>query len=108
MGRIPRNRLGAGVFHVMNRSMNRQWILDNDGDKQFFVDLLVRFRSGYALDVYHWAVMANHFHLAIETLTVADLSSYIGKVTRRFTTCHHARYGGSGPLWVRRFKSVLV
>ena len=60
MGRIPRNRLGAGVFHVMNRSMNRQWILDNDGDKQFFVDLLVRFRSGYALDVYHWAVMANH------------------------------------------------
>jgi len=96
------------VFHVINRAINRQWILSDDADKQFFLDLLVRFKAGYALEVYHWAVMANHFHLAIETLTLADLSSYIGKVQRRFTTYHHARYGGCGPLWVRRFKSVLV
>ena len=84
------------------------WILGDDADKQFFLDLLVRFKAGYALNVYHWAVMANHFHMAVETLTLTDLSRYIGKVTRRFTTYHHARYGGCGPLWVRRFKSVLV
>jgi len=108
MGRVPRNRLGRGVFHVMNRSINRRWILEDDADRQFFVDLLVRFRAGYALNVYHWAVMSNHFHLAVETLTLPDLSSYVGKVTRRFSTYHHRRYGGCGPLWVPRFKSVLV
>ena len=92
----------------MNRGINRQWILQDNVDKQFFVDLLIRFRKGYALNVYHWAVMANHFHLAIETLSVGDLSGYVGKVTRRFSTYHHRRHGGSGPVWERRFKSVLV
>ena len=108
MGRIPRHRLGSGVFHVMNRGINRAWIISDDVDKQFFVNLLIRFKAGYAVNVYHWAVMASHFHIAIETLRMADLSEFVGKVTRRYTTYHHRRYGGSGPLWVRRFKSVLV
>jgi len=58
----------------MDRAINQQWILADDADKRFFVDGLARFKPSYSLNVYHWAVMANHFHLAIETLTVTDLS----------------------------------
>ena len=108
MGRIPRNRLGPGVFHVINRAINSRWILEHEEDRQFLVELLCRFKGDYPINIYHWTVMSSHFHLAIETLTVPDLSAYVGKVTRRYTMYYHQRYGGSGPLWVRRFKSVLV
>jgi len=48
-----------GVFHVMKRAINRRWIPSDDADKQFFLELPVRFEAGYALDVYRWAEMSN-------------------------------------------------
>ncbi|MDA0990865.1 MAG: transposase [Verrucomicrobia bacterium] len=108
MGRIPRNRLGAGVFHVLNRSINGEWILKDDADKEALLEFFVKFQTGLGLNIYHWAIMSNHFHLAIEALNVTDLSSYVGKVSRRFSLYHHQRHGGSGPLWARRYKSILV
>lgn len=80
----------------------------DEEDKRFLLDLLLRFHEGYALNVYHWAIMANHFHLAVETLEMEDLSRFVGKTLRRFTVYHHKRHGGSGPLWSRRFTSILV
>jgi len=108
MGRVPRNRLGPGVFHVLNRGINGQWIVETDTDKAFFRDLLVRFKRDFRINVYHWAVMSSHFHLAAETVSIGDLSAYVGKVCRRYALYHHGKYGGSGPLWVRRFRSILV
>ncbi len=52
--------------------------------------------------------VSSHLHLAAETVTMDDLSAYMGKVCRRYTMYHHQKYGGSGPLWVRRFRSILV
>ena len=108
MGRVPRNRLGPGVFHVLNRGINGLWIVETDADKVFLRDLFVRFKRDFRINVYHWAVMSSHFHLAAETVTMGDLSAYIGKVCRRYALYHHGKYGGSGPLWVRRFRSILV
>jgi putative transposase len=52
--------------------------------------------------------MSNHFHLAAEVLKIEDLSGYVGRATRLYSRYFHQRYQGSGPLWERRFKSVLV
>ena len=92
----------------MNRGINGAWILETDADKMFLRDILVRFKEDFAVNVYHRAVMSSHFHLAAETVSMSDLSRYIGKVCRRYSVYHHRQYGGSGPLWVRRFRSILV
>lgn len=93
---------------MMNRGINGSWILETDADKAFLRDILVRFKGDFAVNVYHWAVMSSHFHLAAETVCMSDLSLFIGKVCRRYCVYHHRQYGGSGPLWVRRFRSILV
>jgi putative transposase len=92
----------------MNRGIDGRWIVETDTDKGFLRDLLIRFKADFDINVYHWAVLSSHFHLAIETLSTTDLSAYVGKVCRRYTLYHHDKHGGSGPLWVRRFQSVLV
>ena len=108
MPRIPRNRLGRGVFHVINRGLDRRWIFNTVEDKRWFIDELVNQRKKYQLTIYHWVVMSNHFHLAVEALKISDLSAYIGKVSERYTKYIHKKYGGGGPLWQGRYKSKVV
>ena len=85
MPRIPRRRLGRGVFHVFNRAIDRRWIFKTDEDKRWFVDELINQRKHHQLNVYHWVIMSNHFHLALEALRIDDLSAYMGKVCERYT-----------------------
>ncbi len=84
MGRVPRHRLGPGVFHVMNRGINGAWILETDADKMFLRDILVRFKEDFAVNVYHRAVMSSHFHLAAETVSMSDLSAKRRKQRREY------------------------
>ena len=108
MPRIPRQRLGPGVFHVINRAIDRRWIFDTDADKRFFVETLVTQRKNYALNIYHWVVMSNHFHLAVETLNVKTLSSYVGKVCEHYTKYYHKKHCGIEPLWQGRYNCQVV
>ncbi len=77
MPRIPRRRLGHGVFHVINRGIDRRWIFNFDEDKQWFLEELVHQRKRFQINIYHWVIMSNHFHLAMESLKIDDLSAYI-------------------------------
>jgi putative transposase len=60
------------------------------------------------MNIYHWCVMSNHFHLAIEALKVSDLSRYIGKVCELYSRYFHRKHGGCGTIWQGRYKSCVV
>jgi REP element-mobilizing transposase RayT len=95
--------MGRGVYHVFNRGLNDAL------DRNFFVDLLRRLRNGFRLNVYHYVVMSNHFHLAVEVLDSRELSSYVGGVCSMYSRHWHRKNGGGhGPIWQGRFKSVVV
>jgi putative transposase len=108
MARIPRRRLGRGVYHVLNRAYDRQFIFDNDSDKAYLLSLLHDQGKKYQLNIYHWVIMSNHFHLAIEILKVEELSRYVGKVCELYSRYWRRKYGGCGTLWQGRFKSMTV
>ena len=107
MGRIPRRRLGGGVFHVVNRGINRSWIMEQAEDRKFFLELLVKEKKKYSMNIYHWCVMSNHFHLAIEALKVSDLSRCIGKVCELYSRYFHRKHGGCGTFGKAGTKVVL-
>lgn len=109
MGRIPRWRLGDGVYHVYNRSLSSAMILATADEKTIFCDLIRKKLESLPLNVYHYCVMGNHFHFAIEVLDIRVLSSFISGLcssySKSFRIRHHAGYG---PLWQGRYKSLLV
>ncbi len=108
MGRIPRSRLGKGVYHVINRGINQAWILDSDEEKKVFLELLTKHKLRYKINIYNWVLMSNHFHLAVEAKNIREVSLFIGKVCSLYSQWWHSRKGGCGTLWQGRFKSVLV
>ena len=109
MGRVPRWRLGRGVYHIINRGINNTWILETGEDRNKFLDLLVKQKINRRISIYHWAIMSNHFHLAAEALNMKELSNYLSKVSSLYSRYWHKRHGaGRGTIWQGRFKSIVV
>jgi REP element-mobilizing transposase RayT len=108
MGRLARRRLGRGVYHVYNRAHGGAWVLAEPELKRQFLDRLVRFLPRQEVQVYHWAIMGNHFHLAAEALTTRALSGWLQRVCRSYSRWYHRERGGYGYLWQGRYRSVLV
>ena len=108
MGRIRRSRMGFGVYHVLNRGINRSWILSTEEEKDAFLTIVVDQSAMCDLNIYHWVLMSNHFHLVVEALSSRGLSAFLGKVCSLYSRWHHSGKGGSGTLWQGRFRSVAV
>jgi putative transposase len=108
MPRIPGRRLGCGVYHVINQAYDRRFVFENDSDKAKFLSLLEGQKGKFRLNIYHWVIMGNHFHLAIEALKVGELSRYVGKVCELYSRYWRRKYGGCGTLWRGRYKSATV
>lgn len=108
MGRLARRQLGDGIYHVYNRSANNVWILDTPESRDHFLKLLADYGQKYRLNIYHYCLMSNHFHLAIEG-GIKDISSLISGVCSRYSRhWHGAARNGYGPIWQGRYKSVIV
>jgi len=101
--------MGKGVYHVFNRGINSAWILSTPEERNFFCKLLSDQKKLFKVEIYHYVVMSNHFHLALETLDTKTLSAYIGKVSSLYSRYwHKTRKAGNGPVWQGRFKSLIV
>ena len=51
------------AYHVMSRGHNREAIFADPDDVRYFLGLLVRYRERLGFRLYHYCVLANHFHL---------------------------------------------
>ena len=108
MGRLPRRNLGAGVYHIYNRCANNLWILDSPECKDKFLELLERLSGKYELNIYHYCVMRNHFHIAAEG-SIKNISSFVSGLSSQYSKFYHKiSQNGFGPVWQGRFKSVIV
>jgi REP element-mobilizing transposase RayT len=68
MARKPRwqQRSAAVYCHVMNRGHNRQVVFTTDADHLYFLELPERYRRRFAIRLYHYCLMSNHFHLLVQ------------------------------------------
>ena len=113
MGRKARSSLSPGVYHVLNRGINRIRILESDDDRTRFLDLLKEYAARFHVRILHWVVMSNHYHLVVDVDGPKDLTKFVWGLQRKYTARHHrvrreAGQDACGFLWQGRFKSVLV
>lgn len=84
------------------------WIFNTDELKEHFLELIERYKAKYHLKVYHYAIMSNHFHLAIEG-DIQEISAFISGLCSRYTIHYHkVKENGHGSIWQGRYKSILV
>ncbi len=114
-------------YHIYNRGVDKQAIFRDDADKRRLHVLLylcngskpIDFRAikgdpfvwdrGETLvDVLAYSFMPNHVHLILSEKKEGGISKFAGKVFTAYSMYFNTRYGRSGPLMCRPFRSSHI
>jgi putative transposase len=110
MPRKPRIDVAECIQHVINRANDRVKIFHTESDYQEFEELLVEACERSDMRLLAYALMPNHWHLAVQSKNDGD----VGRMMHWLTTTHSTRVRvrtetiGSGHVYQGRYKSFLV
>lgn len=105
--RVPRLDYPNARHHVMNRGGRHGQVFQDDDDCRIFMELLSEFPARHGVRVHGYALMPNHYHLMVESVT-GQLSQAMQDLSKRYTLRHNARHGCDGPIFRGRFRNRVV
>jgi len=107
MARAWRIEYEGALYHVLSRGNERRDIFLDDDDRRMFLTGLAEAGERFALDVFGYVLMGNHYHLLLRTRR-ANLSKAMQWLGLSYTTRFNFKHSRSGHLFQGRFKSMLV
>jgi len=66
MPRAARKKETEGIYHVMARSISEFNLYPDDDDKEYYLNLLAKYRKKYKCKVYGYCLMTNHVHIHVD------------------------------------------
>jgi REP element-mobilizing transposase RayT len=107
MARPLRLEFPGGVYHLTSRGNARQKIFFTDADRELYLSTLAGVIRRYRWICHAYCLMANHYHLLIET-PKANLSIGMRQLNGIYTQSFNRRHQRVGHLFQGRFKAILV
>jgi len=108
MPRIKRIYLEEGIFHILARGNNKQWLFKDKSDFNYYLDILKWLKKEQPFLLYHYILMNNHVHLLIETNQKTELSKLMKRINLLYYNHYKRKYNYMGHFWQDRFRSILV
>jgi putative transposase len=106
MPRHARLQVAGGIYHVIQRGIERKEIFCDDADRKEFVRRLSEGLSQTGHKCYGWVLMPNHFHLLIRT-GAKPLTDLMRKLLTGYALYFNKKYKRNGYLYQGRYKSIL-
>jgi putative transposase len=107
MARPLRIAYNGAFYHVTARGNERRKIFISQADYKKFLSYLADAVHKYGVVLHAFALMANHYHLVVETPN-ANLSAFVHAVNSAYTTYFNIKRKRAGHLFQGRFKSILI
>ena len=107
MSRALRVEYPGAFYHVLNRGQRRESIVQDDTDRARFLALLERMAGLFQVRIHAYCLMANHYHLIVETPT-GNLSRAMHWLHVSYAGYYNRRHHCSGHVFQGRFKAILV
>lgn len=107
MARPYRLQVENCLYHILSRGDDRKRIYAKPGDYGKFMDYVVKAKEKYQFYLYAYCLMANHFHLLLET-RLPNISRIMHYIKGSYTTYYNIRHQRTGHLFQGRFKSIVV
>mgnify|MGYP000311329782 CR=1 FL=1 len=108
MPRVARIYTEEGVFHILTRGNNKQWVFQDEADCRIYKKILKQLKTEQPFKLYHYCLMSNHVHLIIETNKMTELSKLMKRINLLYYNYYKRKYGYAGHFWQDRFKSLLI
>jgi REP element-mobilizing transposase RayT len=97
----------GGLYHVYNRFARGESVFSDPEEAIDFVELLREVKRRDELTVFAWALLSNHYHIALRTsaIPLSRTMQYVqGTYSRRF----NRRWRRTGPLWQSRYQARVI
>jgi REP element-mobilizing transposase RayT len=107
MARAWRIEYEGALYHVLSRGNERRDIFWDDDDRTMFLTGLAEAGERFAVDVFAYVLMGNHYHLLLRTRR-ANLSKAMQWLGLSYTTRFNFKQSRRGDLFQGWFKSMLV
>jgi len=107
MARPLRLEFAGAIYHVTSRGNARQKVFFTDADRELFLHTLAGVVSRYRWICHAYCLMANHYHLLIET-PKTNFSIGMRQLNGIYTQSFNRRHNRVGHLFQGRFKAILV
>ncbi|TVR52114.1 MAG: transposase [Puniceicoccaceae bacterium] len=107
MARKLRIEFAGAIYHVLNRGNYRRDLFQGAGEAQAFQTTLAETTARYGWRLHAFAIMRNHYHLAIET-PEPNLSLGMHWLQSTFGTRFNRYRDERGHLFQGRFQALMV
>jgi len=108
MPRPARLLLSQSFYHVMTRGNNKNVVFKTNGDFQYYLHLVQKYKAEHPFDLYHYCLIPNHTHFLVQTKKAKDFSLFMKKLNLAYFHYFNRLYGWTGHFWQDRFKSQAV
>ncbi len=108
MARKPRMASKTGVYHFINRGVNKKKIFHKDEDRAFYKGLLKEYSEKFGVAVFHYCFMANHTHLLLKADELSALSRFGHFIQRRYAYYYCKTHNWSEQVFRSRFLSLPI
>jgi REP element-mobilizing transposase RayT len=107
MTRPLRLNVPGGFYHVTSRGNERKEIFAGEEEREKFVGYWPEWITRYRLRLHGYVLMANHYHLLVETAE-GNLSRAMQWLNTSYAQWYNRKHQRVGHLWQGRFQGILV
>lgn len=107
MGRPWREEYKGGIYHVIARGNNKEYIFKESIDKGYFIKLIKETIKGMGYQVFGYALMDNHYHLIMQTHD-KKLQEIMHQINNKYSKFFNIKYERVGHVFQGRYKALLV
>ena len=107
MGRKPREEFIGGIYHVIHRSNNQEFIFKDGLEKGYFIKQLKDFHKAMNYRIYGYCLMDTHYHLIIQTMG-EQLHKIMHRLNSKYSKFFNSKNERTGHVFWDRYKSIPV
>lgn len=107
MGRAWREEYSGGIYHVIARGNNKEYIFNESIDKGYFIKLLKGNMEGMSYRIYGYVLMDNHYHLILQVFN-KKLQEIMHQINNKYSKYFNYKFKRVGHVFQGRYKAVLV
>ena len=107
MARPLRIQFPGAFYHITSRGNERKEIFRSKADREQFLSYLESAHHRYGALIHVYCLMANHYHLLLETPR-GNLSQILHHLNGAYTTYFNSKRKRTGHLFQGRYKAIVV
>jgi len=107
MPRTQRSKSGSGIYHIIMRGINRQYIFEEPEDSDKFIQTLQQYKEISEYELFAYCMMGNHLHLLIR-VGKEPIEQLMRRICGSYVYWYNKKYSRIGNLFQDRFKSEPI